>query len=90
MRFYCAADEAPPTPTSPIYQCYGVHYAIDPKTRLGYIQIPRADDAEFPLARQALARGVEGSWFRASGLWEQRVRPQIEAALAAQAQSISV
>lgn len=83
VRFYCAATDAPPGPGATRYQCYGVRYAVDPKTGAGYIQIPAADDKEFPGNTQSLLRGVEGQWFRASELWEQRVHPQIDAANAA-------
>jgi len=84
VRIYCAATDAPPAPGAPSYQCYGVRYAIDAKSGAGYIQIPAANDREFPNNTQSILRGVEGQWFRASELWERRVHPQIDAALAAQ------
>jgi len=83
VRIYCAATNAPPAAGAPSYQCYGVRYGIDPKTRVGYIQIPPARDQEFPDNTRTILRGVEGQWFRASELWEQRVHPQIDAANAA-------
>ncbi|HET7812490.1 MAG TPA: hypothetical protein VFL16_18105 [Steroidobacteraceae bacterium] len=85
VRFYCAATDAPPAPGATRYQCYGVRYAIDAKSGAGYIQIPPADDAEFPGNTQSMLRGGEGQWYRASALWEQRVHPRIDAANAARA-----
>src|SRR5436190_833757 len=83
VRIYCAANDAPPAPDATRYQCYGVRYGIDPKTGAGYIQIPPVNDPEFPGNTHSILRGVEGQWFRASELWEQRVHPQIDAANAA-------
>ncbi len=83
VRFYCAAGAVPESAASPSHLCYGVRYAVDPKTGQGYIQIPPANDAEFPLNEQSLFRGVEGSWFRSSARWEELVRPQVDAALTA-------
>jgi hypothetical protein len=82
VRFYCAAvawnAAIPAAPRS----CYGVRYAIDEDTAEGHIQIPPADDPTFPLKEQALVRGVEGRWFRASRRWEEAVRAPLDAATA--------
>jgi hypothetical protein len=84
VRFYCAAGAIAESAASPSHQCYGVRYAIDARSGQGYIQIPPANDAEFPLNQQTILRGVEGSWFRASDRWEELVRPQLDAALTTQ------
>ncbi len=78
VRFYCAAD-APGHESIPSNQCYGVRYAVAPGAR-GFIQIPPALDAEFPMNMQSIARGVEGNWYRASARWDATVRPRLEAA----------
>jgi hypothetical protein len=77
VRFYCAAD-APGRESIPSNQCYGVRYAVAPGER-GYIQIPPALDGEFPLNMQSIARGVEGSWYRASARWDETIRPRLAA-----------
>jgi hypothetical protein len=82
VRFFCAADQTPAPVVATSHQCYGVYYGIDPQTRQGFIRIPPADDKQFPDNTRSIYRGVEGSWYRASGRWETLVRPQIEAALA--------
>jgi hypothetical protein len=79
VRFYCAAD-APGHESIPSNQCYGVRYAVAPGAR-GYIQIPPALDPEFPLNMRSIARGVEGSWYRASARWDEAIRPRLAAAL---------
>ncbi len=85
VRFYCAARGENARESVPSSLCYGVRYAIDPKSGQGYIQIPTANDARFPGNTRSIYRGVEGSWFRASDRWEELVRPQVEAALTASA-----
>jgi hypothetical protein len=85
VRFYCAEGDVHAAARVPVHQCYGVRYSIERKTGLGYIQVPKADDAQFRGNTQSIYRGVEGSWFRASGRWEELVRPQVEAALAERA-----
>lgn len=87
VRFYCAAGAIAESDASPSHQCYGVRYAIDARSGQGYIQIPPANDAEFPLNQQTLLRGVEGSWFRSSDRREELVRPQIDAALTTRRES---
>jgi hypothetical protein len=81
VRFYCAARGDSERATVPSNQCYGVRYGIDPDTGQGFIQIPSADDKEFPLNTQSILRGVEGNWYRSSPRWEEIVRPKIDAAL---------
>lgn len=78
VRFYCAAD-APGHEAIPSNQCYGVRYAVAPDGR-GFIQIPPAIDAEFPLNQQSIMRGVEGNWYRASARWDETIRPRLAAA----------
>jgi len=85
VRFYCAARGENARESLPSSLCYGVRYAIDRKSGQGYIQIPTANDAEFPANTRSIYRGVEGSWFRSSDRWEELVRPQVEAALTASA-----
>ncbi|HEX6397444.1 MAG TPA: hypothetical protein VFZ95_08475, partial [Steroidobacteraceae bacterium] len=36
---------------------------------------------DFPGNTRTIYRGVEGRWFRSSAGWEERVRPQLDAAL---------
>ena len=79
VRFYCAAAGETPNESVPSHQCYGVRYAYGPGAR-GYIQIPAADDPEFPLNRQSIYRGVEGKWFHASEAWERAVRDLLDSA----------
>jgi hypothetical protein len=78
VRFYCAAN-APGHEAIPSNQCYGVRYAVAPGDR-GFIQIPPALDDEFPLKLQSIARGVEGSWYRATARWDETIRPRLAAA----------
>ncbi len=85
VRFYCAALGENARETVPSNQCYGVRYGIDPKTGQGYIQVPQQGDRDFPHNTRNIVRGVEGRWFRSSALWEEVVRPQIEARHAADA-----
>jgi hypothetical protein len=85
VRFYCAARGENARESVPSSLCYGVRYAIDRRSGQGYIQIPAANDAGFPANTRSIYRGVEGSWFRSSDRWEELVRPQVEAALAASA-----
>lgn len=82
VRFFCAALGETPKESVPSSQCYGVRYAIDPETGLGYIQIPPEGDREFPGNTRTIYRGVEGRWFLSSERWEELVRPQLDAALA--------
>jgi hypothetical protein len=84
VRFFCAAlqepgDAQPDVP--PSHQCYGVRYAIDPRTQQGYIQIPPQGDRDFPKNTQTIYRGVEGRWYRSSARWEELVRPRINESL---------
>lgn len=83
VRFYCAARGENARESLPSSLCYGVRYAIDRKSGQGYIQIPTENDAQFPGNTRSIYRGVEGSWYRSSGRWEELVRPQVEAALTA-------
>jgi hypothetical protein len=83
VRFYCAARGENARESIPSSLCYGVRYAVDPATGLGYFQIPAEGDAEFRANTRSIYRGVEGSWYRSSDRWEELVRPRIEAALAA-------
>src|SRR5688572_19157025 len=85
VRFYCAARGENARESVPYSLCYGVRYAIDRRSGQGYIQIPAANDAQFPGNTRSIYRGVEGSWFRSSDRWEELVRPQVEAALTASA-----
>ena len=80
VRFYCRAPEADGLKTMAMRQCYGVRYAISQDGQ-GYIQIPAVGDKDFKGNTQTIYRGVEGSWFRASALWEALVRPRIDEAL---------
>ena len=82
VRFFCAALGETPRESVPSSQCYGVRYAIDPDSGLGYIQIPEEGDREFPGNTRTIYRGVEGRWFLSSERWEELVRPQLDAALA--------
>ena len=82
VRFYCETPRWQAAELGPVQLCYGVRYAVDPKTGNGYIQIPPEDDKEFPFGKQKIARGVEGRWYRSSKRWEKLVRPQIDAARA--------
>jgi hypothetical protein len=82
VRFFCAALGETPKESVPSSQCYGVRYAIDPDSGLGYIQIPAEGDREFPGNTRTIYRGVEGRWFLASERWEELVRPKLDAALA--------
>jgi hypothetical protein len=82
VRFYCAALGETPRETVPSSLCYGVRYGIDRDTGQGYIQVPPEHDREFPDNTRTIYRGVEGRWFRSSASWEERVRPQLDAALA--------
>lgn len=81
VRFYCAAVGETPRESVPSSLCYGVRYGIDRETGQGYIQVPPEHDRDFPDNTRTIYRGVEGRWFRASASWEQRVRPQLDAAL---------
>jgi len=84
VRFFCAAiqdPQDPPPEVTPSHQCYGVRYAIDPQTQQGYIQIPPAQDKDFPKNTQTIYRGVEGRWYRSSERWEELVRPRIDETL---------
>jgi hypothetical protein len=78
VRFYCAAA-APVHEAVPSHLCYGVRYAVGAGDR-GYIQIPAALDREFPRNMETIARGVEGSWYRASPRWDETIRPRLDAA----------
>jgi hypothetical protein len=80
VRFFCVTPGWLVPEKGANYPCYGVRYAIDRKTRQGYIQIPPARDPEFPPASQSIYRGVEGSWYRATARWESLIRPLIEPA----------
>jgi hypothetical protein len=82
VRFFCAALGETEKESVPSNQCYGVRYAIDPDSGLGYIQIPAEGDREFPGNTRTIYRGVEGRWFLASERWEELVRPRLDAALA--------
>jgi hypothetical protein len=85
VRFYCAARGETERESLPSSLCYGVRYAIDRENGQGYIQIPSANDRQFPANTRSIYRGVEGSWFRSSDRWEELVRPQVDAALTASA-----
>lgn len=78
VRFFCAARQEQQPDIPPSHQCYGVRYAIDPQTQLGYIQIPPERDKDFPDNTRTIYRGVEGRWYRASARWEELVRPRIQ------------
>jgi hypothetical protein len=82
VRFYCAALGETPRETVPTSLCYGVRYGIDRDSGQGYIQVPPEHDPDFPDNTRTIYRGVEGRWFRSSAHWEERVRPQLDAALA--------
>lgn len=82
VRFYCAALGETPRETVPSSLCYGVRYGIDRDSGQGYIQVPPEHDRDFPDNTRTIYRGVEGRWFRSSASWEERVRPQLDAALA--------
>ena len=88
VRFYCAALGDTPRETVPSSLCYGVRYGVDRDTGQGYIQVPPEHDRDFPDNTRTIYRGVEGRWFRASAGWEERVRPQLEAALTPPARSV--
>jgi len=81
VRIYCAALGETPRETVPSSLCYGLRYGIDRDTGQGYIQVPPEHDRDFPDNTRTIYRGVEGRWFRASAGWEERVRPQLDAAL---------
>jgi hypothetical protein len=78
VRFHCATPKWRAAELGSTQLCYGVRYAVDSKTGQGYFQIPPQDDKEFPFGDQKIARGVEGSWYRASARWEELVRPAID------------
>ena len=80
VRFYCADKDVPAREDAPSHLCYGVRYAIS-GDGTGFIQIPAATDMDFKGNTQSIYRGVEGSWFRSSDLWEALVRPRIDEAL---------
>src|SRR3982751_2784181 len=82
VRFYCAALGETPRETVPSSLCYGVRYGIDRDSGRGYIQVPPEHDRDFPDNTRTIYRGVEGRWFRSSASWEERVRPQLDTALA--------
>jgi hypothetical protein len=82
VRFYCAALGETPREKVPSSLCYGVRYGIDRDSGQGYIQVPPEHDPDFPDNTRTIYRGVEGRWFRSSVHWEERVRPQLDAALA--------
>jgi hypothetical protein len=88
VRFYCAALGDTPRETVPSSLCYGVRYGIDPDSGQGYIQVPPERDRDFPDNTRTIYRGVEGRWFRASAGWEERVRPQLDAALTPPARTL--
>ena len=82
VRFYCSAEGASVSESLPSHQCYGVRYGIDEATGRGYVQIPPANDKEFPGNLQSIYREVEGRWFNSTRPWDELLQPRIEAALA--------
>jgi len=85
VRFYCNAEGASTSESLPSHQCYGVRYGIDESTGRGYVQIPPANDKEFPGNIQSIYREVEGRWFNSTRSWDELLQPRIEAAVAAAA-----
>lgn len=77
VAFLCEACEPA---RKEAWRCYGVRYAPGARGEPGLIQIPAADDADFPLNLKTIYRGVEGQWFRASPKWEALVRGRIQGA----------
>jgi hypothetical protein len=49
---------------------YIVSYAIDPATGQGYVYLPGKMDEPYRLNTQAIYRGCEGHWFRATAAWQ--------------------
>jgi hypothetical protein len=49
---------------------YIVSYAVDPGTGQGYVYLPGRSDDAYRLNTQAIHRGCEGKWFRASADWQ--------------------
>ena len=56
---------------------YVVEYAYDPSSEQGYVYLPGKGDEGYRLNASSIFRGhgLEGHWFRATGAWENFVRP---------------
>ena len=76
VTFYCKRRG----PSSEGVPCYEVRYAKTSGPEPGFILIPGEDLPAYRSNVSTIYRGVEGSWFRASAIWEEVIRPAIESA----------
>jgi hypothetical protein len=58
---------------------YVVLYEADPSLSEGFVYLPGRSDQAYRLNVQAISRGVEGNWFRASRAWQNVVGPLLRA-----------
>lgn len=58
---------------------YVVLYEADPSLSEGFVYLPGTSDQTYRLNVQAISRGVEGNWFRASRAWQNVVGPLLRA-----------
>lgn len=54
---------------------YVVLYEANPSLSEGFVYLPGKSDQTYRLNVQAISRGVEGNWFRASRSWQNVVGP---------------
>lgn len=58
---------------------YVVLYEAAPSSSEGFVYLPGKSDQTYRLNVQAISRGVEGHWFRASRAWQDVVGPLLRA-----------
>jgi hypothetical protein len=63
VSFYVA------TPRQPIRLMYVVHYVHDPRTRRGFVYLPRQGEPWYRLNASTILRGQEGEWHFADRTW---------------------